>query len=465
MQVRRWMSITLWLIVSGASQTHASIGGWEGCSGRLERALDALHRESSRRIRIDDEDAGIIYQQELRSAPLEMSVSRIAVKLPQDLRVRGSPWAHVDRCIYEPNSNSLETRLVFNDLSVSGLVSLLPRDYRAPIPAESCRMTLRLRRAGIEFYTSPIARGRGQMRIRTESSFLEPRFASIYAYGCRPTRLDKQIKRQDKWPPQQPLNTQHTDDDELTVVPVSPSDNYEAAEPRELVGASKEVDVAIANESRQVRALYMPEARLGLWKKNDWITRPSTRTKRSTKDITSDLDIEPDTKTYQAESTRSRRSVEDITPRDFALALAKKARSLLIDNQNTSQVVNGNLDSSISLHEKDPPSTKSNNVDDHVYLKAESITNYKRETTETPIQENPGETRELLLEEDIDEVPLAALESEGRGWQSREGVAREMEDVFLRGASQALTSYIERQLHPAIKETLMLSMGYTISYG
>jgi len=40
-----------------------------------------------------------------------------------------------------------------------------------------------------------------------------------------------------------------------------------------------------------------------------------------------------------------------------------------------------------------------------------------------------------------------------------------MEDVFLQGASQALTRYIERQLHPAIKETLMLSMGYTISYG
>ena len=61
-------------------------------------------------------------------------------------------------------------------------------------------MTLRLRRAGIEFYTSPIARGRGTMRIRTESSFMEPRFASIYAYGCSPTRVDKQIKRQDKWP-------------------------------------------------------------------------------------------------------------------------------------------------------------------------------------------------------------------------------------------------------------------------
>lgn len=50
-------------------------------------------------------------------------------------------------------------------------------------------------------------------------------------------------------------------------------------------------------------------------------------------------------------------------------------------------------------------------------------------------------------------------------WRSRADIAREMEDVFLRSASQAITHYIERQLHPAIKETLMLSMGYTISYG
>lgn len=50
-------------------------------------------------------------------------------------------------------------------------------------------------------------------------------------------------------------------------------------------------------------------------------------------------------------------------------------------------------------------------------------------------------------------------------WRSRGDIAREMEDVFLRSASQAITHYIERQLHPAIKETLMLSMGYTVSYG
>ena len=106
-----------------------------------------------------------------------------------------SAWAKVERCSYEPINNSIRTKVGFHELAVTGLVQLVAHDPstanartndRLLLPAESCRMSLRLRRAGMEFYTSPIARGRGQMRIRTESSFLEPRFASIYAYGCRP---------------------------------------------------------------------------------------------------------------------------------------------------------------------------------------------------------------------------------------------------------------------------------------
>lgn len=109
-------------------------------------------------------------------------------------RVDGLTWAKVERCMYEPVNNSIRTRVSFNELAVSGLVQLNAHEPSSTsrssphqlLPAESCRMSLRVRRAGMEFYTSPIARGRGQMRIRTESSFLEPRFASIYAYGCRP---------------------------------------------------------------------------------------------------------------------------------------------------------------------------------------------------------------------------------------------------------------------------------------
>ncbi|KAG7210420.1 hypothetical protein KM043_011952 [Ampulex compressa] len=449
------------LTFSSTSLGRATVGNWDACGGRLERALDALHRDSTRRNRLAEEEAGVSYQQELRSAPLEMSVSRIAVKIPQGARDSGGPWARVERCTYEPNNNSLQTRVIFSDLSVSGMVSLMPRDRKPPIPAESCRMSLRLRRAGIDFTTSPIARGRGQIRIRTESSFLEPRFASIYAYGCRPTRHDKQIKRQDKWPPYHPPR------DEFAVLPLAPSDNYEAAEPRQLVGVSKEVDVVIPNESRQPRFLHTPVAKLGIWRKNVWVTKSPTRERRSlgihrdsnetailnrTETTTIADWLESTVLPEQGKDLASRIpiSIQTITPLDFATALNKRsveASNYTLGNRTTAWE-NSTED---PARGKDFEGAKTN-------VKREDVFEMKREDV-------PRETRELYLDENIDNVFPNDFEHGSRSWQSKEYIAREMEDVFLKGASQALTRYIERQLHPAIKETLMLSMGYTISYG
>ncbi|XP_017756800.1 PREDICTED: uncharacterized protein LOC108548395 [Eufriesea mexicana] len=448
----------LLLTFSSISFARSDIGNWEACGGRLERALDALHKDSSRRKRLEEEEAGMFYQQELRSIPFEMSVSRIAVKLPQGARDKGNPWARVDKCIYEPSNNSLQTRVMFNDLSVSGLVSLMPRDHQTPIPAESCRMTLRLRRAGVDFLTSPIARGRGQMRIRTESSFLEPRFASIYAYGCHPTRLDKQIKRQDKWPPFYPLRNEHT------LPPLTLNDDYEAAEPRQLIGVSKEVDVVIPNETRQSRLLNTPVTKLGIWRKNVWLTKTLSREKRTL--LESDVVVSsssvrrfPEYFENGQESNshfiKVSKSTETITPQDFTNALTKK-RTRINETGNCSeqdQTKQNNLNNTTK--------TILSNLDD-----SESKVNVKRENS-YQIMENdaPKETRHLYIDETLDNIFPIDLENDSRGWQSKEHVAREMEDVFLRGASQALTRYIEKQLHPAIKETLMISMGYTISYG
>lgn len=163
----------------------------------------------------------------------------------------------------------------------------------------------------MEFYTSPIARGHGQMRIRTESSFLEPRFASIYAYGCR------------------------------SLVSPMPMSHYDR------------------------------------------------------------LDTEP-----------RKRELNSV-----------------------------------------PGSTASRDSDDDF--------EEENETMKSPIDNDK--------EEDHPELVVAASSSAAAMldslWRSRNDIAREMEDIFLRSASQAITHYIEKQLHPAIKETLMLSMGYTISYG
>jgi len=59
---------------------YTGISDWDACSGRLERALDALHRDSIRRNNLDEEEIGT-YQRELHSVPLEVSVSRMAVKV------------------------------------------------------------------------------------------------------------------------------------------------------------------------------------------------------------------------------------------------------------------------------------------------------------------------------------------------------------------------------------------------
>lgn len=46
-----------------------------------------------------------------------------------------------------------------------------------------------------------------------------------------------------------------------------------------------------------------------------------------------------------------------------------------------------------------------------------------------------------------------------------EDLSKEMEDIFLKGIRSLLTTYMQKELQPAIKETLMTNMGYTISYG
>ncbi|XP_026671814.1 uncharacterized protein LOC108627608 isoform X3 [Ceratina calcarata] len=442
------ISAVLLVALSTIAHARTDIGNWEACGGRLERALDALHRESSRRNRLEEQEAGTFYQQELRSAPLDMSVSRIAVKLPQGARDTGSPWARVEKCVYEPGNDSLRTRVTFNDLSVSGLISLMPRDHQPPIPAESCRMTLRLRRAGVDFLTSPIARGRGQMRIRTESSFLEPRFASIYAYGCHPTRSDKQIKRQDKWPPFYPPR------DEYTVLPVTSDGRYEAAEPRQLAGISKEVDVVIPDESHQPRSFPSSStAKLGIWRKNVWLTKNAPREKRDIVefDVDSFLGSFENGREVDDRPARVARSPETISSQNLAIA-------------STSKQANGNGTGNCTERHGQNGLNNVTNIVLGDSNNGEVKVNVKRDY---PITENdaPREMRRLYVDETLDNVFPVDTDSDGRSWQSKEHIAKEMEDVFLRGASQALTRYIERQLHPAIKETLMISMGYTISYG
>ncbi|KAJ3662638.1 hypothetical protein Zmor_006977 [Zophobas morio] len=155
------------------------------CSERLENALDQIRRRQIAKQKTLHLNGYSLHQQ-LRSAPYDMYVTDMRVRLPTS-----NSWVRVDRCRFNPRNSTLETRLLFNDLTISGKVNLFNGDMlqRAPIdpnPEDSCSMILRLRRAGIGFHTEPIRRERGQFNVKTDSHFLEPGFISVYAYGCEP---------------------------------------------------------------------------------------------------------------------------------------------------------------------------------------------------------------------------------------------------------------------------------------
>ncbi|CAH0547989.1 unnamed protein product [Brassicogethes aeneus] len=163
------------------------------CSERLETALDDIRRRQVFKQKTLDLNGYTLHQQ-LRNAPYDMYVTNMRVRLPSS-----NSWVRVDRCRYNPRNSSLETRLLFNDLTISGKVNLFDEDevQRSPLeanPDDACNMILRLRKAGIRFHTEPIRRERGQFNVRTDSHFLEPGFISVYAYGCEP-RL-RQYKRE-----------------------------------------------------------------------------------------------------------------------------------------------------------------------------------------------------------------------------------------------------------------------------
>lgn len=92
---------------------------------------------------------GYSLHQQLRSAPYDMYVTDMRVRLPPSNR-----WVRIDRCRYNPSNNSLDTRLLFNDLTISGRVNLfneaeLQKEPLQPNPEDACNMILRIRRAGI----------------------------------------------------------------------------------------------------------------------------------------------------------------------------------------------------------------------------------------------------------------------------------------------------------------------------
>ncbi|XP_046968786.1 uncharacterized protein LOC124536310 [Vanessa cardui] len=198
------------------------------CSARLETALDQLKRRKRNQPKNLDAPHsqsidlnGYSLYQTMRSAPIDMYVTRMRVRLPQN-----SNWVRVEKCYFDPRNISLDTMLLFHDLTISGNVDLYEAgDLDRTIPpsrrlrrnyADSqydqysaypkirdergCNMILRLRKAGIGFHTRPLNQQPGKFNVKTDSEFVEPGFISVYAYGCEKYINRNSIKNKDSLP-------------------------------------------------------------------------------------------------------------------------------------------------------------------------------------------------------------------------------------------------------------------------
>ncbi|XP_014257451.1 uncharacterized protein LOC106671128 isoform X2 [Cimex lectularius] len=145
----------------------------EKCSGRLNKVLSSISTKRTGGQSLDL--TGYALHQPLRSAPYDMYLTDMRIRAP-------GKWAKIEKCRYDPGQGTLQTRLVFRELAVTGKVKLYNEKLDAP-PAEKCNMTLRMRRAGLGFTVQP-SRGRG-LGVDTAATFVEPQFISVHSYGCR----------------------------------------------------------------------------------------------------------------------------------------------------------------------------------------------------------------------------------------------------------------------------------------
>ncbi|XP_073996973.1 uncharacterized protein isoform X3 [Rhodnius prolixus] len=152
------------------------------CSSRLEAALGTM---STRRSGVSSSSLdleGYALHHPLKSAPYEMYVTDMRIKAP-------GRWARVDKCRYDDALGTLQARLAFKDLSVSGNVQIYDQTpILSKTPMDSCNLTLRMRRAGVGFTVMPKRRNSRTapgIGVSTAATFVEPQFISVHAYGCK----------------------------------------------------------------------------------------------------------------------------------------------------------------------------------------------------------------------------------------------------------------------------------------
>ncbi|XP_053681069.1 uncharacterized protein LOC128731933 [Anopheles nili] len=289
----------------------------------------------------------------------QVEVANLRVRIPQNHQ-----WVVVDRCQFIEHNRTLDTKLEFPDLQISGRVIMHPSGGR-------CDMILRLRRAGIEFRTIPlIPSGLGersrQANVRTDSHFSEPGFISVFAHSCEgPSGIKYRInsKRRHFFNRQPPGAASYYGQDRRRSLDYM-SDDFTASDGTNDLFKLNDGDTLFLSPSTFVDI------------DND---------RDENVQATSNVDSDPNSRTFFAERN----------PFSYSTYGA------------TSSYGNG-----------------------------------------------------------------AVNTNSDKGWQNVEtnealddAYSNEIDNLFSKGVRGLLTTYMQKALQPAIKETLMESMGYTLSYG
>lgn len=333
--------------------------------------------------------------------PHKLAISRVEV---EDLKVRVPPaksasrWVEIDKCKFSTENSTLDTRLIFPDLTLSGKVVLQPTGGR-------CNMILRMRHAGIEFRTVPLgpssaagsssyeqSRRLGAASVRTDSHFAEPGFISVFAHGCQgPSgiRLRQNSKRRFGY-------------GEGTAPPV------ELGEPHVILGNAGKYH---RPTNFDIRLGHVPQPQ------RDESMDFGSNQDGFTGDSSEFFDVNGDNfyRRRQMDKRRRRRRRRNALPTDDADELHFSEDILHFQDEQLQQLVEPDARAFADIFGGGGGSGAGGG----------------------------GNQEELV----------------------GDAMSGELEKLFSMGVRGLLTTYMQRALQPAIKETLMENMGYTLSYG
>ncbi|EDW43543.1 GM23465 [Drosophila sechellia] len=317
--------------------------------------------DSSSALELEDLLA-VNQQSQHHRQPHKLTISRVDV---EDLKVRVPPaksanrWVEIDKCKFSTENSTLDTRLIFPDLTLSGKVVMQPMGRKS--------------------------RRLGAASVRTDSHFAEPGFISVFAHGCQgPTgiRLRQNSKRRFGSAPE-----------------------VELGEPHVILGSKRPQSWGKYHQQAgyDIRQVQVPQ-----------------RSKEYSLELGSDsqdqdsgefIDVNGDN-FYRRQFSKKRRRRRRYAKENFE------------DQVNFSEDV---------LHFEDEQLQQLVEPDARAFADIFSGSG-----------SSPSGDREELV---------------------GEAMSHELEKLFSMGVRGLLTTYMQRALQPAIKETLMENMGYTLSYG